>query len=439
MDWTGRCRMRTIRNENLREEIYHQELENGINLYYFPKKGFTKKYAIFTTNYGSTDNKFVPLEGKEPVELPEGIAHFLEHKLFEEPDEDLFQKFSSQGAYVNAYTNFNQTSYLFYSTDNFYENLQLLVKFVQSPYLTDENVEKEKGIIAQEIQMYQDNPKWVVFFNTLKAMYHRHPVRTDIAGTVESIYRISREDLETAYNTFYNPGNMVLFVVGDLDKDEILRTVESAGKEYPATLEKVQRIVDNEPDEILLKSIEDRMMTSKPLFNIGIKDNELGMSGRDAVKKDITTNIILDMLFTNSSEFYNELYTEGLVDSSFGAYYTGKRTYGHSLIAGQSDNPQEVFRRIMEMFQMPDRYMTEEAFQRIKRKEIGGFLTGFNSIEFIANNLTDLYFQDFLLIDYLDVLNEITFDDITRRFKRHFVEDKSVISIIWPEMQSDNS
>jgi len=431
--------MKVIRNENLREEIYHQELDNGINLFYFPKKGFTKKYAIFTTNYGSTVNIFVPLGEREPVELPEGIAHFLEHKLFEEPDVDLFQKFSSQGAYVNAYTNFNQTSYLFYSTDNFYENLDLLVRFVQSPFLTDENVEKEKGIIAQEIQMYQDNPKWVVFFNTLKAMYHRHPVRTDIAGTVESIYRITKEDLETSYRTFYNPGNMVLFVVGDLDKDEVLKTVEKAGKEYPTTSDVVERIVQDEPDEILLKSIEERMMTSKPLFHIGVKDTELGQSGREAVKKDITTNIILDMLFTNSSEFYNELYSEGLVDSTFGAYFTGKKTYGHSLIAGQSDKPQEVYNRIMEMFGDPARYLTKEAFLRIKKKEIGGFLTGFNSIEFIANNLTDLYFQDFLLIDYLDVLNEIKFEDIINRFKSHFNEDRSVISIIWPEMESDNN
>ncbi len=428
--------MKKIRNDSLREEIYNQKLDNGINLFYFPKKGFTKKYAIFTTNYGSTDNKFVPLGEDKPVELPEGIAHFLEHKLFEEPDEDLFQKFSSQGAYVNAYTNFNQTSYLFYSTDNFYKNLKLLVNFVQSPFLTEENIEKEKGIIAQEIQMYQDNPKWVVFFNTLKAMYYSHPVRTDIAGTVESINKISKDDLETAYKTFYNPGNMVLFVVGDLDSEEIVKTVNSAGKDYADKLDDVERIVQNEPDDVLLKSIEERMLTSKPLFHIGIKDNELNLTGRDAVKKDIITNIILDMLFTNSSEFYNELYSDGLVDSSFGAYFTGKKTYGHSLIAGQSDNPQEVYDRIRRMFKKSDKYITEEAFLRIKRKEIGGFLTGFNSVEFIANNLTDLYFQDFLLIDYLDVLNEIKFDDILKRFNSHFREDRSVISIIWPELET---
>ncbi|MGM0396384.1 MAG: EF-P 5-aminopentanol modification-associated protein YfmH [Bacillota bacterium] len=431
--------MKVIRNENLKEEILHKKLDNGINLYYYPKKGFTKKYAIFTASYGSTDNLFIPFGGKEPVELPEGIAHFMEHKLFEEPGEDIFQKFASQGAYVNAYTNFNQTSYLFYSMDNFYENLELLINFVQNPYLTDENVEKEKGIIAQEIEMYQDNPKWVVFFNTLKAMYHRHPVRADIAGTVDSIIKISKEDLMTAYRTFYNPGNMVLFVVGDLNKDEILKTVESAGKEYEDTTQEVARILKNEPEEILLNSIEERMMTSKPLFNIGIKDNDLGMSGKEAVKKDIATNIILDMLFTDSSEFYNELYSEGLIDSSFGAYFTGKKTYGHSLIAGQSDNPQEIYDRIIKMFNNPDEYITMEAFLRIKRKEIGGFLTGLNSVEFIANNLTDLYFQDFLLIDYLDVLNEVTFDDIRERFQTHFREDRSVISIIWPEVDTGSN
>lgn len=425
--------MKLIRNKGLKEELYYKELSNGIKLFYYPKIGFTKKYAIFTTEYGSTDNVFIPIGERNPVELPEGIAHFLEHKLFEEPDKDIFQEFAAQGAFVNAYTNFNQTSYLFYSTDNFYKNLELLVNFVQNPHLTDENVEKEKGIIAQEIQMYQDNPNWIVFFNTLKAMYHKHSVRTDIAGTIESINKISKEDLEIAYKTFYNPGNMVLFIVGDLDKEELEKTVECTGKEYEKTLHDVQRIGQDEPQEVFMKLIEDKMMTAKPLFHIGIKDNDLGLVGKESVKKDIVTNIILDMLFTESSEFYNELYIEGLIDSSFGAYFTGKKTYGHSFIVGQSDNPHKVHDRIMRIFKENNNYITEEAFERIKRREIGSFLTGLNSVEFIANNLTDLYFQDFLLIDYLDVLNEIKFNDIMERFKSHFKEDRTVMSIVWPE------
>lgn len=424
--------MNLIKNDNLKEEIYQFELDNGVKVYYFPKKGFTKKYAIFTTNYGSIDNKFVPINENEPISLPEGIAHFLEHKLFEEPEENIFQKFASQGAYVNAYTNFNQTSYLFFSTDNFYENLKLLVRFVQNPYLTDENVEKEKGIIGQEIQMYLDNPSWVVFFNCLRAMYHNNPVRIDIAGSVESISDITKEDLLSAYKTFYNPKNMVLFIVGDLDKDTIELSLKESEKAYDSDLEDITRIEEEEPKTIKQKIIERNMLTSKPLFYIGFKDTDIGLLGKELVKKDIITNIILDMIFTESSEFYNELYSEGIVDANFGAYFTGHKTYGHSLIVGQSDDPQLVYSRIKEMLNNSKKYITVDAFERIKKKEIGQFLMGFNSIEFIANNLTELYFQDFLLIDYLDLLNEIKFEDIEKRFKEHFKEDMSVISIIWP-------
>ena len=424
--------MNLIKNDNLKEELYQFSLENGVKVYYFPKKGFTKKYAIFTTNYGSVDNKFVPINKNDPVSLPEGIAHFLEHKLFEEPEENIFQQFAIGGAYVNAYTNFNQTSYLFYSTDNFYENLKLLVRFVQNPYLTDENVEKEKGIIAQEIQMYLDNPGWVVFFNCLRAMYHNNPVRIDIAGSVESIGDITKEDLMMAYRTFYNPKNMVLFIVGDLDVQMIKESLEESEKHYESDLEEIIRIEESEPKEINQKLVEANMLTSKPLFYIGFKDVDTNLSGKDLVKKDIITNLILDMIFSESSEFYNELYSEGIIDANFGAYFTGHKTYGHSLIVGQSDDPQLVYSRIKEMLEKHKNYITLEAFERIKKKEIGHFLMGFNSIEFIANNLTELYFQDFLLIDYLDLLNEIEFRDIEQRFKDHFKEDMSVISIIWP-------
>lgn len=424
--------MNLIKNDTLKEELYQFELKNGVKVYYFPKKGFTKKYAIFTTNYGSVDNKFIPINEEEPVSLPEGIAHFLEHKLFEEPEENIFQQFALGGAYVNAYTNFNQTSYLFYSTDNFYENLKLLVRFVQNPYLTDENVEKEKGIISQEIQMYLDNPSWVVFFNCLRAMYHNNPVRIDIAGSTESINEISKEDLMKAYNTFYNPKNMVLFVVGDLDIDMIKKSLEESEKDYKDNLEEIVRIKESEPKEIKEKIVEANMLTSKPLFYIGFKDTDVNLSGKDLVKKDIITNIILDMIFSESSEFYNELYSEGIIDTNFGAYYTGHKTYGHSLVVGQSDDPHLIYKRIKEMLGQYEKYISNEAFERIKKKEIGHFLMGFNSIEFIANNLTELYFQDFLLIDYLDVLKEIKFEDVLLRFKDHFKEDMSVISIIWP-------
>ena len=170
--------METIVNDRIKEKILFKELDSGLKIYFMPKPGFTKKYAVFSTRFGSIDNNFKPIGENESITMPEGIAHFLEHKLFEDEEADIFKDFSNLGASVNAFTNFNQTSYLFSTTDNFYESLRLLVKFVQSPYLTDENVNKEKGIIAQEIKMYEDNPQWKVFFNCLKAMYKNHPIKT---------------------------------------------------------------------------------------------------------------------------------------------------------------------------------------------------------------------------------------------------------------------
>lgn len=425
--------MKIIENERLKEKIYFEELESGLKVYCMPKPGFQKKYASFSTNYGSVNNKFIPLGEESPIEVPEGIAHFLEHKLFESEENSTFDKFSEMGAYVNAFTSFNQTSYLFYTTDNFYESLELLVNFVQSPYLTDENVEKEKGIIGQEIRMYDDNPRWRVFFNMLKAMYKNHPIKIDIAGTVESINTITKDLLFKAYNTYYHPANMILFVVGDLDFEDIIKTVKKAQREYPKADNESPSIFDDEPDTVNNQIIEDHMMVSTPLFYIGFKDNKLGLSGREAVKKDIITNMILDLMFTPSAEFYSDMYNEGLIDSSFGAYFTGKKTYGHSLIVGQSKNPKLIYERIRDLIKSsPEELFSFEDFNRLKKKNLGSFLMSLNSMEFIANNFIDLYFDDFNLLDYLEVLEEISMDDVIDRFTEHFTSDSMVLSIVEP-------
>ncbi len=380
-------------NEKIREKLYYKEMKSGLKVYFMPKEGYTKQYAIFATDYGSIDNIFIPIGEKETIEVPEGIAHFLEHKLFEEPEQNIFDKFSKLGANVNAYTNFTQTAYLFSSTENFYENLALLVEFVQHPYFTDENVEKEKGIIAQEINMYKDNPNWRVFFNCLKGMYKEHPVKIDIAGTIESIQEINKELLYKCYNTFYNPTNMVIFIVGDLSFDEIIKVIAQSEKKDYKEIEKVERVFPEEPKEVNESLIEESMLTSAPLFYIGFKDVDNELPERERVKKDFITNFILDMLFGSSSQFYNDMYEEGLVDSSFGAYYTGKKSYGHSLIVGESKDPKEVYNRIMGLLEKEGTsILLEEDFNRIKKKTMGEFLMGLNSVEFIANSFISLYF-----------------------------------------------
>ena len=411
-----------FKNNKINEELFFYESESGLKVYLMPKSGYMKKYAVFATRYGSNDNKFIPIGEKEAIEVPEGIAHFLEHKLFEEPDENIFDKFSESGASVNAYTNFDQTAYLFSCTDNFYENLELLIKFVQNPYFTDENVEKEKGIIAQEIKMYQDNPGWKVFFNCLTGMYHNHPVKTDIAGTVESIQKIDKETLYTCYNTFYHPKNMVLFLVGDISFDEVIKVVNNSEKKnIKPGVDSITRIYPEEPKEIKEKYIEEKLVTSIPIFTIGFKDDELGLEGKELVKREIVTNILLEMLFGKSSEFYQELYSEGLIDASFGGQYVGHKNYGHSIVVGQSYKPEVVLERINTYLEeIRNEGLNEEDFERIKKKDIGSNIMGFNSVEFIANNFINYLFLDFSFLDYLDVYKSISFEDALNRFNKHY-------------------
>ncbi len=426
--------MKIFKNEELNQKLYYKKSNKGLDVYFMPKKGFTKQYASFSTRYGSIDNKFVPLGEDEIIEVPEGIAHFLEHKLFEEPDINVFDKFSKLGSSANAFTSFTQTSYLFSSTEKFYENLKLLVKFVQNPYFTDENIQKEKGIIAQEIKMYEDDASWRVFFNALNALYHNHPVKIDIAGTVESIQKIDKDLLYTCYRTFYNNSNMNLFIVGDLSFDQIMKEIESVEVENLRTSEDIKRIFPNEPEKINKKLIEEEMATSNPLFYIGFKDLNLGLEGREDVKKDMISNILLDMLFGESSEFYNELYSKGEISSHFGAYYTGNYNFGHSFVVGEADNPKKIYQNVIEHISKPcEQTLDIESFNRVKSNEIGNFIMNFDSVDYIGNIGANFALSDFNILDYLDLLREIEFKDIIERYNEHLNEDNSILSIINPE------
>ncbi|HHV38806.1 MAG TPA: insulinase family protein [Tepidimicrobium sp.] len=426
--------MSIIENKRIEESIYFQQLDSGLNIYFVPKKGYKQKHAIFAADYGSNDNHFVPIGERDPIKVPAGVAHFLEHKLFEDRDMDIFDRFSRLGASVNAYTNFNQTAYLFSTTENFYESLELLVKFVQNPYFTDSNVEKEKGIIEQEIRMYEDSPNWRVYFNCLNGMYLDHPVKIDIAGTVKSIREIDKDILYRCYNTFYSPSNMVLFITGDLSFERIVDVVKKAErKDLPKAVEEIARVYPDEPTKIQKQYIEDRLATSIPLFSIGIKDNKLNMQGNELVKKDLVTNLLLEILFGESSKLYNELYSKGLIDNNFTSYFTGKVDYGHSLVLGQSNEPNRVYDEILKHIKDAKKSsISKEAFQRIKNKNMGGFLIGLNSLNFISNYFVDNYFEDFLFIDLLDILDSIEIEDVENRLVENIDEENMVLSVVKP-------
>ena len=428
--------MKKMVNEILKEEIYYEKLENGLDVYFMPKRGFTKKYAVLATKYGSNELEFIPIGENNKIRVNEGIAHFLEHKMFEQPNgENAFDIFSKYGASANAFTNFTMTAYLFSCTENFYECLGHLIDYVQTPYFTDENVEKEKGIIEQEIKMYNDDPDWTVYFNCLKAMYVNYPVRVDIAGTVESIYKINKEELYKCYNTFYNPGNMTLFVVGDLDENKVIDVVKEYNHYNIEKLsQKIEKFYPKEPDYVNEKEVVVNFPISIPMFNIAFKDNNVGISGKRLMKKEVITDILIDMIFKRGTELYEDLYMKGLINENFGSGFSSQVDYGFTIIGGDSKNPKEVKKIILEYI---EKYKNEgldrTVFERTKKKKIGNFIKYFDSVNFIANNFISYKFKGMNLLDYIDVIKEVKFEEIEERLKSHLKEEYCVISIVEPK------
>lgn len=428
--------MEKIVNDILKEEVYYEKLQNGLDVYFMPKRGFMKKYAILATNYGSNDLEFVPIGEDKKIRVNEGIAHFLEHKMFEQPDGgDAFDKFSKLGVNANAFTNFTMTAYLFSATENFYESLEHLIDYVQTPYFTDENVEKEKGIIAQEIKMYNDDPDWNVYFNCLKAMYINYPARIDIAGTVDSIYKITKEELYKCYNTFYNPGNMALFVVGDLDVEKVIDVTKKSNNYKVDKLSKsIERFYPEEPEGVKEKEVIEKFPISMPMFNIGFKDSNVGLKGKELLRKEIVTDILVGMLFKKGSKLYEDLYMQGLINENFGAGFSSQVDYAFSIIAGDSKEPKKVKEIILDYIEKSKKEgLSKEEFERTKKKKIGSFIKCFDSINFIGNSFISYVFKDINLLDYLDIIKDITFEEVEERLKEHFKEDYCVISIVEPK------
>jgi predicted Zn-dependent peptidase len=422
--------MRTLEFERIREKIMQTDHKSGLKVFVIPKKGYNKVYATFATNYGSTDNTFIAPGEAEETRVPDGIAHFLEHKLFEQEDGSVMDKFSKLGSEPNAYTAFTQTVYLFSCTENFDENFRLLVNYVQHPYLTDENVEKEKGIIAQEIKMYDDNAGWRVFFNLLGAMYEKHPVKIDIAGTVDSISRITKEMLYKCYNTFYHPSNMILVVVGDVEPETVFKMADEGiiAKDNPG---KIRKIFPEEPRGHVTGLVEKNMAVAMPQFQMGIKDN-IRNTGYELLKRKISLEIILSMLMGRSSLLYNQLYDEGLINQSFGSEATLEESYGYTAWGGQSGDPLKTAERIRETIRKVHKDgLDPQSFERIRKAHEGRFIRSLNSPENISHEFIPLYFKGAYFFDSAKVYGELALSDIEQVFREHFSMDPA-LSIVWP-------
>lgn len=423
--------MEKFEYEKLQETLYHEVMDNGLQVYVLPKPGFQKTYATFTTKYGSIDNHF-RVEGQEEVSVPDGIAHFLEHKMFEEPEGDIFATFASQGASANAFTSFDQTTYLFSSTENITANLETLINFVQNPYFTDQNVDKEKGIIGQEIGMYADNPDWRVYFGLIEALYKVHPVHIDIAGTVESIGTITKETLYTCYNAFYHPSNMLLFVVGGVDPEEVFNLVREnqARKDYK-TQGTIERLFADEPASVNERRRTSRLPVSLPKCLFGFKETKLGITGGERIKLDLTTKLALDLLFGSSTDLYQKLYDQDLISDGFGHEYNSDPNYAFSAIGGDTRDPEELLRVITEEVNaLIQTGFKPENFERARKKKIGGYLRMMNSPENIAHEFTRYNFRGGDLFEVLQVYESITLDDVNQRLKEHINWDQMAVSLV---------
>ncbi len=401
--------------EQINETLYHEVLPNGLTVYLLPKNDYHKTYGLFSTNYGSIDNEFIPYGEKEKVKVPDGIAHFLEHKLFKKEDGDVFQLFGKQGASANAFTSFTKTSYLFSTTDQVEKNLTTLIDFVQAPYFTEETVNKEKGIIGQEIQMYEDDPNWRIFFGILNNLYPTHPLHIDIAGTVESIDKITAQDLYTCYRTFYQPSNMVLFVVGKMEPEKLMKLIREnqEAKNFPPKQEIVRYFPENTKEIIKQSALEAAITRDK--FVLGIKGlDTLPQEGTELLRYKTAINLLFQMILGNTSRNYLAMYNQGIIDDSFGFEFSLDREFHFADFSGDTDEPEKAAEKVKEIILgfADDPEVSETNLDLLKKKMLGQYFQSLNSIEYIANQFTQSLFGDRTLFDLPEIIDSIQMKDV---------------------------
>lgn len=416
-----------IESSRVNEKYYEINHKSGLKIFVYPKEGYSSSYAIFGTKYGSINNAF-SLDGGEVIKVPDGIAHYLEHKLFESEDLDAFARYAKTGANANAYTSFDKTCYLFSCTENFDESLEILLDFVQSPYFTKETVEKEQGIIGQEIKMYDDSPNWVVMFNMLDKMYKHHPVKIDIAGTVESIAKITPEYLYQCYNTFYNLNNMVLCCSGNVTVDGVLSVADRMLK--CSEKHEISNFFEPEDTDVLDHFVEKKMMVAMPIFCYGFKED---FSRRRTTKEVACIDILLSLLASSNSKLYRKLIDEGLINASFGYEFFEGDGFSSVMFSGESRDAKKVARIINDYIrQVKKSGLDKEDFEITKKSLYGESVSSLNSVDTISNILTDLYFSNRELFEYIDSLATITYSDVNDMLKNMLDENKSVLSVVSP-------
>ena len=417
--------MEVLENKQIDEKVYIEKLDNGMKVIIIPNKNTNKKYIIWGTKFGSIDNHFVePITNKE-IKVPDGVAHYLEHKMFEqESGIDSLYTLMALGLDANAYTTNDHTAYLFSCTDNFYKGLNELMDYVQHPYFTDENVEKERGIIGQEIQRYDDEPFWKLYNNAMKCLYKNNPITIDTAGTIETISYITKETLYDCYNTFYHPSNMVMCICGNFEPNELLDEIKK--RLIPREkIGEIKRIYPEYENDINQRYIEKKMQVNMPLFMIGYRDFEKEES---YIKKDLAFKIIFNCILGKCSKTYQRLYDEGLLMSEIDLDFEFSDEFSHILFSGETKDPEKLNQIVIESLEKED--ITKEDFERSLKRIYGELVTEYDDVEqigrmFLANSIKGLN-----SLEYIDEIGKITLDYVNEIKTKVFKKEKSILSII---------
>ena len=417
----------------LDETCYREVLENGLTVAVVKREGFTKRLAYFVTDYGAIHTDFT-LEGKE-YHAPAGVAHYLEHKLFDMPGgRDVSAEFAAMGAMTNAFTSYDLTAYYFSCTENFSDCLRLLLEFVSTPYFTEESVEKERGIIDQEIGMNQDAPDSVIFENLMTSMYEKHPIRVPILGTEKTIRDITAETLHTCHRAFYTPGNMLLCVVGDVDPQEVKDIAlqilgadkKEVGQKHPL------------PHEIMVTPEKNScrvMEVAMPMFNLAFKCEPIGL-GDAAIRREMVADLAAEALFGESSELYLKLYEEGIIDSSFGGGFETIDGCAMLMCSGDSDDPEAVRTAILTQAEkIAAEGIDEEAFLRMKRSALGRRIRQLDSFDGTCFRVCAYHFSGFDYFRFPEIYHSIDRAEIQQFIADIVTQERSCLSVILPVAQ----
>ena len=416
---------------NLGETFYEERLPNGLLIRVVRKPGFSKAHAFLAVDYGSMDTKF--LKNGAVYETPQGVAHYLEHKMFDMPDGNIMQMFSQYGGNPNAFTSYDITAYYVECADHFFENLDLLLSYVFLPYFTDDSVNKERGIIAQEIRMYEDSPDSRVYENLYASMYAHHPIRHSIAGTVESIGQITAQTLYDCYNSFYRPENMMLCVVGDIDPQQVFRMAEEKSPKDAQRNTVVRDYGDQELMRPVLAKKVWNMEVSMPMFSLGFK-TEPAAFGPEAMEQEIVGDLAAEMLMGESSSLYTKLYEKNLIDSAFSCGYEGLKGMGMLTASGDSCDPNAVCEAVLEEVERINKQGLDEAlFSRLKRSALGRRMRDLDSFDSVCYRMCAYHFEGVEYFSFPEIFQTVSMEQVAEFLKRTVTQERMALSVIRPK------